>query len=348
MKVGIFGSYFYGNFGDDLMALMFAEVVKECGGEPLVYKLDNNLSEQYNIKTVNSIEKLVKESNFCIIGGGGFLVNHKNVSSVQSDRNKRLHELVKNLEKYNCSIYPLSIGGSGTSRDVEVLEGMKKLLLSERTKLVTVRNQEDLKVVKRYNNNVKLFNDVVWQLPLFFNVKKSNQKEKIKVGININKGKKTKAIDYMVNRLLNSKKNSYEIYYMDTHLPEYDMKHEYMPNLNEKNIKLFHYTNPDEITQFISELDILVTQKLHVGVAALSYGVPFISLNGADKTKTFLTNMNLEDYYVGKLNLLKLSKLIKSKNLSVDADFDNFESVKSDSYNHIRVLKEIINDHKAL
>lgn len=74
MKVAIWGSYNHGNYGDDLMAIQFANYFKELGVHPCVYRLDECLAKKYSIESAKSLDDLLENASFGIIGGGGMLI----------------------------------------------------------------------------------------------------------------------------------------------------------------------------------------------------------------------------------------------------------------------------------
>ncbi len=53
MKVAIWGSYNYGNYSDDLMAIQFAKELEKLGTEPVVYRLDRQLAQQYSVNNAD-------------------------------------------------------------------------------------------------------------------------------------------------------------------------------------------------------------------------------------------------------------------------------------------------------
>ena len=81
LTIGIWGNYNYGNWGDDLMAIIIAEYIKKNGHRTIVYRLDEDLSKEHNIPSERSVDKLVRDSDFLLIGGGGMLVGNSLVKS---------------------------------------------------------------------------------------------------------------------------------------------------------------------------------------------------------------------------------------------------------------------------
>jgi polysaccharide pyruvyl transferase WcaK-like protein len=57
--------------------------------------------------------------------------------------------------------------------------------------------------------------------------------------------------------------------------------------------RLDSYSFVDEFATAIGRYQLVLTNKLHVGVTALSFGVPFLSLRGRPKTQTFLREFGL-------------------------------------------------------
>ena len=105
MKAAIWGSYNYGNYGDDLMAIQFAKELEKLGTEAYVYRLDRQLAQQYSVNTVDSLAELIDNSKFCILGGGGILGGGTTV--LEQD----FIDLNAIAISHHCPIFGISIGG---------------------------------------------------------------------------------------------------------------------------------------------------------------------------------------------------------------------------------------------
>ncbi|MEO6330446.1 MAG: polysaccharide pyruvyl transferase family protein, partial [Ginsengibacter sp.] len=58
-----------------------------------------------------------------------------------------------------------------------------------------------------------------------------------------------------------------------------------------ENIKTIKYTDPEELLQFMAELDVLISSKLHLGITGLTVNTPFLSYRGPGKAKSFLRSI---------------------------------------------------------
>src|SRR5690606_24763547 len=105
MKIGVWGSYDKGNFGDDLMAYMLVTHLKEKGHEPFLYNATKPLALECEVESVWDIYDFVKKADVVIIGGGGMLINNSFlrfiVRKVAYEFELSFYHLYKALVKFN-------------------------------------------------------------------------------------------------------------------------------------------------------------------------------------------------------------------------------------------------------
>jgi len=139
--IGIWGFYFAENFGDDLMALQFAEIVKNLGAKPLVFDLSPILGARYNIDTTSEICDFCSRSEIILIGGGNLLAQDHTWPS--GPFMKKTSELRMAAEHWNRPIHAFSIGGDGVDNP-EYPYDVEQLLRSKTFKSATVRIKKDI------------------------------------------------------------------------------------------------------------------------------------------------------------------------------------------------------------
>jgi hypothetical protein len=74
ITVGLFGYYGRHNFGDDLMAMLFARAIQNCAAECLVFGWDAALARRYNVQATRALDEFVTRSDLVVYGGGGALL----------------------------------------------------------------------------------------------------------------------------------------------------------------------------------------------------------------------------------------------------------------------------------
>jgi hypothetical protein len=356
MKIGIWGNYNYGNFGDDLMAISIAKHLVNQGHHPIVYRLNNSLAQQFGrIQIEDTIDKFVSEIDLCLIGGGGMLVGNswikRRLSSVAKNFENDFKELLDALARYNVSIYPVSIGGEATAT-AKFSSYRKRFYKSNLLKKGTVRLAGDLNLIRKYNENFVYYPDILLDTKTQFEIvdKARKANEAIRIGLNlINKDLKGQAWHLQLLEKAKTNKNI-KLFFIKTHLPKYNIRYEYVPENMHENIQVFQYTNPVEMLEFLSSLDLIISSKLHIGLVSLSLGTPFFSYNGRGKTKAFLTAIEGKDLIVENENTIEL--LIKEKIYYRKSDHINLLNQKLlqemiiESKKHYLFIDQIIEENK--
>lgn len=343
MKVAVWGSCNFGNYGDDIMVLMYARFIKENGANPVVYRLDKKLANLYGIETVFTLDELIKEASFAMIAGGSWLEKHgfnENTFGFDSD----MEDLLSVLQANNCPLYSFSIGGDGHVDPNVLTLARKRIFSSELYKGGTVRLDKDVYLLKSLGKDVDLFPDVVLSLPRFWKPKESESQEKgYKIGFQL------AGAGYGVRRMINRINWLYpnKYYCINSHLPGYNLGYELAFEKESINRLNFEYEDPQTYIDFIASLDTIVSFKLHPSVTAIAYNVPCLLLGGLNKTKEFLKSIHAENSII---DARKVNRHLITNNLTKVAD-SNFDwkiinEQAKNSFGHFDVLKSIINKYE--
>jgi polysaccharide pyruvyl transferase WcaK-like protein len=352
MKIGIWGSYNYGNYGDDVMAILFANIIKKEGHTPIVYRLDDRIASNYNISTTNSLDDVVRDSAFVLIGGGGMLVSTSRLKSLLSNTDKKFENdfqcLSTVVNEHNKALVAVSIGGDGSGFDTYLSRKREAVFVSNNFEQATVRLNEDLRVLDRYRIKGEFYPDIVLRACDLISDEKLETKSnntKIRIGLNLT-GKPGRKLAETIVKI--SKMKNMELYFINSHLREYGLNYEYMHDGHEDYINNYYYDNPEGLLNLIGSIDLLISSKLHLGVSALSMGVPFLSFNGKKKTKEFLMQHNLQQYYFDVSETEKIVEILKDIPGYLNANpfpKNNIIDLKERSQNHFIFLKNMINKY---
>ncbi len=289
MKVAIWGSYNYGNYGDDIMAIQFAKYLKSLGIESIVYRLDKQLAKRYQLETTDSLDELLSNVEFCIIGGGGFLVENFS-APFESD----FRHLCEVSNEKNCPVYPISIGGEGLSEKHQLSHWRQKFFQGNMCQPCTVRLESDKALIHKFGKEAFYYPDVLLSVSEFWQIphpdKSSN---KIHIGINIPNTLLCKWLAFQL-RIIASIRRDIVFHFIKTYLPSSPINSELLPKQQSTNIKYHVYTDPQSTLEFLATLDLVVSYKLHLGLTALALGVPFYSLGGSGKAKAFLNSIDAD------------------------------------------------------
>jgi polysaccharide pyruvyl transferase WcaK-like protein len=301
MVVGLFGFYSWMNFGDDLMAAMFAAEISRAGHSVVIYIEDGAgvpLSLR-DYRVTNSLKEFVEVSDRVVVGGGGLL-------TPESGTNKKLFYDFRNLclglaqgcERLGKPIALFSIGGAGCGGNIGLHLGIASLLTCPRTELITLRLQGDHSLTENLNAKSRVYPDVVFAAARSLGAVDGSRREinKIhKVGLNLYQRKHERVLRAGLNMI---------------------------PGLKVTEIctggggpgagNFLGYDG--DIHRFVAglkEFDCLVTCKLHLGVVAMSLGIPTFLYFGAPKAGSCYREAGLENQIIGsRIGALKfLSKM---------------------------------------
>lgn len=314
-KIGLFGFYKHGNFGDDLMALLFSRVLKDSGYRVISFACRPDLAAECGIEVVASIDALVNEADAIVYGGGGILVPHEmKAGSEYSAYRRDLAELVKKVEQAEKPLAAYSIGGTGAGHD-SLPEPVNLLIGAGALSSCTLRLRGDQ---AHFDSNVPppaVYPDVVLQTSAVFPFEADeNRAETDRYVIGVNVGRRY--VDQRLCRILRLVQRRFrrvDIKFFDTFTQDSPVRTEEMRSAEEgENVR---YTSVRKHLEEISKVEMLFTHKLHIGVAALSYGIPTISWVGSAKARSFLTEAGAGGGVVGagrQEALLLLLKMLAS------------------------------------
>jgi polysaccharide pyruvyl transferase WcaK-like protein len=158
MKVGIFGYYQYGNFGDDLMAFLFHDFLRNQGHEVRVYGLNGQVAESAGIEVVRHVGDLVAWADCLVYGGGGILLGGEPNDLIKTD----LDCLINAKMRKGIGLYAISIGGDRDSRYACLGSHQKRLL--QASDFITFRNPEDRSLAEAAGvSQFQIHSDLVWR-----------------------------------------------------------------------------------------------------------------------------------------------------------------------------------------
>jgi len=343
MKIAIWGSLNHGNLGDDIMNIIIALHLKKNNCNPYLYRLNKKLASKYNLISVDSVDELIKDAVFTIIGGGSWLESR----NLGTDFEKDFVEFIEYTNKYQVPFYFISIGGD-TNNDFSLLSPERQLLLQNRFfKGGTVRLKSNLNIFKNINDNVKYFPDIVLLTRDYFNINISNKdNEIINIGISTYfKSFKHDVYTYLFEFYTRVFNKNINIYYLNTHHSDYGYSYEYRPPFNGSHIKVYKYTDLEDFIQFTNGLSLMASHKLHPGVLALSCDVPFIWIKGNDKVRAFLQEMRLSNYEMHIGLILKNILFGKIKQICNYYDFTTVTNAKKQAMGHLLFIDDLVKQY---
>lgn len=148
--VGIWAPLRYANYGDDMQAIAFAQMIKSIGYNVKVFQLEDSLAKTYDLSSVQTVDELCADVNLVVIAGGALLTPFKWYKRLL---NKAAHEYEADFKdlyqatlKYpNVKFCAISFGGDGKVKDPSICFHIGEEISSVRHLLLMVPC--DLKVI---------------------------------------------------------------------------------------------------------------------------------------------------------------------------------------------------------
>ena len=354
MKVGIFGNYSNGNFGDDLMGVIFAKYLKSLNLGVCLYSKSKVFKDKYGIPVISSLKEFLEQTDILIFGGGGILIPRKKSAGLNLFHNE-LEELYKTCNENRNPLYLISIGGYGLPLK-KIYPEVRSKLLSAST-AVTIRNPQDLMAVSQAGKKGKFYHDIVWTAHRFFPklTSRSNNNKKIGVclyfdGFFISRFNFLNSfLKYIIKKVFEISfglNKNYEFIFIDIH----NTTNEFSAlNLSSKRYNYYErrFSDLEDDINFIQTLNLLITNRLHLGVVALSFGIPVINFSKENKILLFFKNCGLTHLNWNlRTGLLKLLYFFSSekrteKLFNLLENYDT-QPMIDDAFNHFKELERML------
>lgn len=341
MKVAIWGSLNFGNFGDEIMNIMIGLKLKSLGCDVYLYRLDAKQAERYGLKTVDSLDSLLEGAKFSIIGGGSWLESRPLGLDYESD----FEDYLENIEKYAVPFYVISIGGDTNNDYRRLTIDRYRLFSCKFFQGGTVRLKSDLKTMEIFQKDIECYPDIVLLSDSFFLKKQKEKSDKFRIAISVTNHSKSDFFNKIVGQIPFFYDN-YEIYYLRTHLPNYSFTYEHHSKFTNTRIHNVNYENLEDFFSILNNMDIVISQKLHPGVAALSCNTPFLWVGGSDKVAAFFNSIGFVRF---KHSIGSLMKMIMKKQIQqyvINYNFDEIHSQKTLAIGHLNYLERLVTNYK--
>lgn len=333
MNVGIFGFYSWLNFGDDLMAVLFAEEISRLGHKPILYLGDlSSIPQAFSsYETASNLDDFVNSVDKVVVGGGGILKpeNGRSGEIFYCFRNTCLG-LTKRAEKTGTQLGAFSIGGDGCGGNIGLHIGIASLITSSRMEVTTLRLAADRPIFTHLDNHVEVHPDVVFASAkkMGFGPKAPGIIEsRLRVGLNL--------YDRKPDRVLRRALAALPI------ISKVEISTGGTTPLGSKECVSYD----GDITRFVEQLkslDVIITCKLHLGVVAIALGIPTFLFYGPAKARCCYREAGLDVKIIDSAPkmLSLLLKLISAKRAST-ADLGGQSDIQhliDGATNHLKLM----------
>jgi polysaccharide pyruvyl transferase WcaK-like protein len=306
VKIGLVGRYGRGNFGDDLMAALLGAHLGRRGHSCAVLGLGAREASALGLSTAANPAELVERSDAVVLGGGALLARAPAM---------RMHRGLGSRGGGPCDatraecgrrgkpLFLISVGGDASPW--HRLAPQQQALVRA-CGAATVRHPEAAAVFASAGRPVACHPDLVLQTSRFFPIAPRRATERLVIGIDVYwsnlLARCAPHAAWLLWSLVRRRSDLSFVFLDSTHRDRAPFR-ALAPPSRAANAERYQFGDLREDLSRIAGLDLVLSSRLHVGVTALSYGVPFVSLFGETKTSLFLKHAGLEEFQFGHTNL---------------------------------------------
>lgn len=303
MFIAVHGSYFARNFGDTLLVKEVCDqIAARVGADKVVLAHEGKKQEQREIGYPVCKKSDRKRVTHLVFAGGGYFGEPaKNIEQwSEGCREKHLSWIPDYL---NAKKLVLGVG-FGEVSNKSLRNDIIKLF--EESEKVVVRDKESYKYLCDYGckmDNVSVASDIAL-LPLLNNFYKFHESMNIKkIGVHLQNSDditKSKVIKTLLQKFDDS---TYRYTLLrDSHGPFIFKNMTFRKELalfkNRESITLIRISDVESFTHAISSQDLIVTDKLHVGIVGIANGVRVIGVGKHPKIKRLYSQLNASKFYI--------------------------------------------------
>lgn len=279
-NVAVWGFYDQGNLGDDVMAILTAELIRKMGMNPVIISCNSTFYDMgYDV--VPEIDAIAKQSLAGIILGGGAFFKAARDSSLPIE--KKVQRLATFLRTSSTPMIGLSLGSDGVSKLSELSPARRQVLESHNFKGTTLRLRQDEQLGVP---NASYAPDIVLTSSVHYSKSDAcgnSQLAPDQYLINLTR-RATLKIPLLLwhlkgksKSLLVSKPKS--DHYKRTKVPEIVLP--FLPVVRSERVT--------DLLEAISRSKMVYSSKLHAGVISLSFGGRFYPVAPRKKTVAFIS-----------------------------------------------------------
>lgn len=344
--ISLHGSYYPNNFGDVLILAIQANWIKEISkGEvvlPYATKVYRDTIKPSSLRGKDGIKKSEK----LVYGAGGYLGETPKNKWMWGFKFFKKHVLPAELAIKNNIEYALI--GPGVGPLTNILTRKEVVRICKNSSVITVRDEESKEFLVKYGVSEKKINvtvDVALSISnkdipidsinridkIFSNVK--GKKYGFHMGVDVDSpiyGDQVKILFEESIRFVNENPKIMPVLIIDNDNPQQNKAVEYMKNKINKDCIIYKHEYIWDTTALLGKLDMVLTNKLHVGIVSYALNTNCIALPYHPKTIRFYKQINREDLCI-PLTDLKINNiynlLIKSTKEAVVEEWNRDREV---------------------
>jgi polysaccharide pyruvyl transferase WcaK-like protein len=344
--VGLFGYYGRHNFGDDLMAVLYARAIQDHDAECLVFGWDAELGDRYGVQTTRTLDEFVARSKLVVYGGGGALLPQPQSNPFS----QLIGDLVDACQLKSVPLACLSIGGAG--RPLRDVTPASRRRLVESATTVTVRDPNEALLLRDAGVRADFFDDVVWTTAAAFpHVRRSHADDNVvRIAVNLYPNDAfRRQLDASCNSVAR-RPGDVQWQFVESHTFSAEYRQAYFPASGSERFQSVQFQGVDHGLEFLSDCDMVVTSRLHIAVAAMSFGIPSVALAAEPKTKNCFAHLGLQANCWNDNGAERLARLAEpAERDAVAAAFEqlNRTAIQASAAGHLERLRQLLTGHAS-
>ncbi|UKS55700.1 polysaccharide pyruvyl transferase family protein [Exiguobacterium acetylicum] len=338
------GAYHPNNFGDVLILAIQTSWIKEITkGDVALPFATQVYREQIEVSSLKGIESIEKSGQI-VYGAGGYLGEPPTQKWRWGFSFFKKHVQVADTGFKNNK--DLAIVGTGVGEITNIFTKRKVKKICNRAKLIAVRDEESKTYLKKIgidDSKINVTADVALSLTkdalpetafdnLPTTIKSIN--ENLKYGIHIGISKTEQNRNSLENLFkdvllfLNSRSDIHAVLIIDNDNKAQNDAVKYLSENLKNGYTIFRHKEIWETTAMLSSLDVVLTNKLHVGIVSYALGSIPIAIPYHSKTKRFYRQIKRDDLCLD-INNIKSNQVYELLNNTLD---DNWKREYKNTY----------------
>lgn len=349
------GAAFADNFGDILFFQVFSKAAIEKGYVVSMYSTDKKVKSQLpQVKFYSNKMKAIKNSYKIAYVGGGYFGEQPKPKLIQ-----KLKWGIHNIRKIQyfglLGIFykkPIGIFGAGAGNITNPVTKFIIKKIVDVSEIVIVRDNESkeaLSYVKNYKKNIDVSVDTILAIKDILPLDKKNPIKRILLHLS-----DSPEIDSISKILWD------DVQLFITNHPEYTctiitdhftggQKRSYdffsKLSMTESQINVFKYTKTSGLIELIANSEIVITNKLHVGIVGISYNKKVIAVPNHPKVINLFNQLEIPEMILKKKDL-KPEKLFSVMEKSRNLDYLLNEDIRIRAICNLERFKSFISEEE--
>ncbi|TQK18634.1 hypothetical protein FBY40_1123 [Microbacterium sp. SLBN-154] len=275
------------------MAEMFASFLSSDGHDVTVISRNPRVVENASAKIVDKLENWSAPDEPLIVMGGGAMLSRDTVLEFLARPASRavdseFKELTNFASRANARVLPISIGGSGTPDGSGIFHNRRRFFRGDAAPEGTVRLKGDSTLMSRvFGKSYSFFPDVLFSASAHLpQVPKPTSTARARVGVNVHEKRATSLVDALNNGALSAQ---FQFIPVVTHSSAFSGHYEW----GHSEADRVQYQSVSSFLRELASFDAIVSDKLHVGLVAATFDVPFFSFQPKAKTRALHEELGL-------------------------------------------------------